>query len=119
MDRGLRDVRLSVNLAQTLSQLSVLRYSLQKQPAKNSHGFLIVLLTIKHTLKGYSTFFLEVGSFYNSQKFYRFRIHSANFLVFKRISVTRQFLVSLTSIVYFFLLWKSMRPETVWLLTFF
>lgn len=34
MDRGLRDVRLSMNLAQTLSQLSVLCYSLQKQPAK-------------------------------------------------------------------------------------
>jgi len=32
-------------------------------------------------------------------------------------SETREFLVSLTTIV--FLLWKSMRPETVWLLIFF
>jgi len=32
-------------------------------------------------------------------EFYRFRIHSADFLIFRRISVTRQFLISLTSIV--------------------
>jgi len=53
-------------------------------------------------LKGYSTF-LEIGSFYNSLRvtfgFYHFLNHSANFLIFGRISVTRQFLVSLTSIV--------------------
>jgi len=52
--------------------------------------------------KGYSTF-LEIGLFYNSLRvkqssFYRFPIHSADFLIFRRISVTRQFLVSLTSI---------------------
>jgi len=56
------------------------------------------------TLKGYSTF-LEIGSFYNSprvkqfKQFYRFLIHSDDFLIFRRILVTRQFLVSLTSIV--------------------
>jgi len=43
-------------------------------------------------LKGYSTF-LEIGSFYNSPRvkqlgFPHFRIHSADFLIFRRISVT-------------------------------
>jgi len=33
--------------------------------------------------------------------YYRFWIHSADFLIFRRISVTRQFLVSLASIVFF------------------
>jgi len=42
-------------------------------------------------------------------------MYSDDFLMsrIRRISVNRQFVVSLTSIVYFFLLWKSMRPETV------
>jgi len=39
--------------------------------------------------------------------------------MFRRILVTRQFLVSMTSIVGKNILWKSMRPETVWLLIFF
>jgi len=45
----------------------------------------------------------EIGSFYNSprvkQLFYSFQIHSADFKIFRRISVARHFLVSLTSIV--------------------
>jgi len=40
-------------------------------------------------------------------------------MMFRRISVTRQFLVSLTSILWKKILWKSMRPETVWLVIFF
>jgi len=46
-------------------------------------------------------------------------MYSDDFLIFRITSVTRQFLVPLTSIVFFFLLWKSVRPETVWLLIFF
>jgi len=46
-------------------------------------------------------------------------MYSADFLIFKRISVSRQFLVSLTSIVGKNILWRSIRPETVWLLIFF
>jgi len=61
----------------------------------------------KPDLKGYSTFFfLEIGSFYHSPKqlsFYRFRMYSDDFLIFRRISVTRHFLVSLTSIVYIYI----------------
>jgi len=54
-------------------------------------------------LKGHSTFFLEIGSFYHTT-----RVKQLGFtvfeciLIFGRISVTRQFLVSLTSVVYFF-----------------
>jgi len=44
-------------------------------------------------LKGYSTF-LEIV------ELHRFQMHSADFLIFRRISVTRLFLVSLTTIVY-------------------
>jgi len=46
--------------------------------------------------------FLEIGSFYNSLGF-----HSADFLILRRISVTRQFLVPLTSIVG--KIWKLMQ----------
>jgi len=62
-----------------------------------------VFKNIRNNLKGYSTF-LEIGSFYHSPRvgFYRFRMYSDDFLIFRRISVTTQFLVSLTSIVYFF-----------------
>jgi len=47
------------------------------------------------TLKGYSTF---LGNRL-ILPFYRFQIHSDGFLIFRRTSVTRQFLVPLTSIV--------------------
>jgi len=47
---------------------------------------------------------LEIGSFYNSPRvkqlgFTVFLIHSDDFLIFRRISVTKQFLVPLTFIV--------------------
>jgi len=64
------------------------------------------LYTIALVLKGYSTFsFLEIGSFYNSLRvkqlsFTIFESIQADFLILRRISVTRQFLVPLTSIVY-------------------
>jgi len=79
--------------------------------------------TLKSLLKGILHFFLEIGLFYHSPRvkqlgFNVFECIQPIFFIFRRISVTRQFLVSLTSIV-FFLLWKSMRPETVWLLIFF
>jgi len=72
-------------------------------------------------LKGYSTIFgnrliLPLPQSY-TVVFYRFRIHSAD-LIFRRISVIRKFLVSLTSVVGKNILWKSMRSETVWLLIF-
>jgi len=51
-------------------------------------------------------------------EFYHFRMYSADFLIFRRISENRQFLVLLTSIVYIFFL-LSMIPETVWLLLLF
>jgi len=59
-----------------------------------------------YSLKGYSTF-LERGSFYHSPKvkqlgFTVFECIQSIFFIFRRISVTRQFLVSLTSIVYIF-----------------
>jgi len=54
-------------------------------------------------LKGYSTFLGNrlILPLPQSETvgFYRFPIHSSDFLIFRRISVTRQFLVSLTSIV--------------------
>jgi len=57
-------------------------------------------------LKGILHFFLEIGSFYHSPRvkqlgFTIFECVQLIFLIFRRISVTRQFLVSLTSIVYF------------------
>jgi len=60
-----------------------------------------------NSLKGHSTFFLEIGSIYNSPRvkllsFTVFECIQTIFLIFRRISETRQFLVSLTSIVYFF-----------------
>jgi len=44
--------------------------------------------------------FLEIGSFYHSPRVKQlsvnsFRMYSADFLIFRRLSVTRQFLVSL------------------------
>jgi len=63
--------------------------------------------TADRSLKGYSTFFGNFfGSFYHSPRV-------------KQLGLNRQFLVSLTSIVGKNILWKSMRPETVWLLIFF
>jgi len=58
-------------------------------------------------------FFFDIGSFYHSPRvkqlgFTVFESIQLIFWIFGRISVTRQFLVSLTSIVYiFFLLWNS------------
>jgi len=53
--------------------------------------------------KGYSTFFgnrliLQLPQS-ETGEFHHFRKHSADFLIIRRISVTRKFLVSLTSIV--------------------
>jgi len=52
-------------------------------------------------MSGYSTF-LEIGCLPLPQSltvgFYRFQIHTVHFLIFRKISVTRQFLVPLTSI---------------------
>jgi len=69
-------------------------------------------------LKGYSIFFfLEIGSFYHSPS-----VKQLGFTVFESIQLIFWYLeenpIDFHSI-YFFLLWKSMRPETVWLLIFF
>jgi len=66
---------------------------------------MFISLLVKYScFKGILHIFLEIGSFYNPPRvkqlsFYCFRIHSADFLIFTTISVTRQFLVSLTSIL--------------------
>jgi len=62
---------------------------------------------VKKKMQGFDSTFLEIGSIYHSPRikqlgFTVFRMYSADFLIFRRISLTRQFLVSLTSIVYFF-----------------
>jgi len=59
-------------------------------------------------LKGILHFFLEIGSFDHSPRVKQLSftvfecIEPFFFFIFRRISVTKQFLVSLTSIVYFF-----------------
>jgi len=79
-------------------------------------------------LKGILHFFLEIGSFYHFPRvkqlgFTIFESIQPFFFfiyIFRRISVTRQFLVSLTYIVgKTYILWKSMKPESVWFLIFF
>jgi len=51
-----------------------------------------------YILKGYSPFW-EIGSFYKSLRVKELSFTIFDFLIFRRISVTRQFLLSLTSIV--------------------
>jgi len=69
-----------------------------------TRGILTIFFRIDHTdLKGYSTSFGNRLILQLPQ--HRFRINSADFLIFRRISVTRQFLVSLTSIVEKNILW--------------
>jgi len=68
--------------------------------------------TMNNTSRHETACILEIGLFYNSprvKQFYRFQIHSADFLIFRRISVTRQFLVSLTSKV-----GKNIYYESQW-----
>jgi len=65
--------------------------------------FVICNVALIACIKGMLHFFLEIGSFYHSPKvtveLHRFQMHSDYFLIFRSKSVTRQFLLSLTSIV--------------------
>jgi len=79
---------------------------------------------MKVLVKGIIHFFWKLAHFYHSPRvkqlsFTVFKCIQLIFLIFRRISVTRQFLVSLTSIVGKKIYkWKSMRPETVLLIFF-